>query len=71
MRQKRLAGRGRPDKTLVTMKERLSELAFEAPDLRADRRLRHRNPCRGPSELPLLGHRNEVGKLPEVHNKLF
>jgi hypothetical protein len=53
------------------MKESLSELALEAPDLGADRGLCHRHAgCRA-GELPLLGHRHEVRKLSHVHKDLF
>jgi hypothetical protein len=71
VRQKRLASGSRRDQALVTMKEPLPELPFEASDLRADRRLRHGDAGRAPCELPLLGHRHEVGELPQVHNEFF
>jgi hypothetical protein len=54
---------------LIAMKKVLAELRFEAPDLMTDGRLGDRHADRRARELPLLGHRDEVGKLPDIHNE--
>jgi hypothetical protein len=66
--EERLAGPGEGDRARIAMKEHLPELALQAPDLRADRRLGHRHAGSRARELALLGHRHEVGELPQVHN---
>jgi len=71
VRQERLAGDGKPDRALMTMKKRFLELGLEPPDLRAHGRLGHRNAGSGARELPLLRNRHEVRELPQVHNEVF
>jgi hypothetical protein len=60
VRQQRLAGDGEADPATVAMKERLTELALQATDLRTDGRLGNRDAARGTCELPLFGHGHEV-----------
>jgi hypothetical protein len=69
VRQERLARSGQRHRAAVAMKERLAELALQATDLRADRRLGDRHAIGGARELRLLGHRDEVGELPKIHNE--
>jgi hypothetical protein len=51
------------------VKERLAELCLEPPDLVADRRLGDRHAERRARELLLLGDRDEVRELPDVHKE--
>jgi hypothetical protein len=71
VRHEGLAGNRQPGGALVAVKEGLAQLTFEAADLRADRRLGHRDPFRGPRELALLGHGHEVRELSQFHNDSF
>lgn len=71
MGQQRLAGLSQRHRALIAMKQLLAQLTLEATDLRADGRLSHRHPDRRTRELPLLGDRDKVGKLPEVHSKVL
>jgi hypothetical protein len=70
MRQQLLARlretRGPP----IAVKEDLAQLCFEAPDLMIDSRLGDRQADRGARGLPLLGDRDEVGELRDIHNAL-
>jgi hypothetical protein len=43
------------------------ELALEVADLLRQRRSRNVKPLRGPTEMQLLGNRNEVAQLAELH----
>ena len=69
MREERLAGPGERDSRAVAVEQRLAELKLEAADLRADRRLRHRDANRRTRELGLFGDRDEVVELPQIHNE--
>jgi hypothetical protein len=64
VREERCSGAGEADAALLADEELLAELAFEAPDLGADGRLRHHHASGGSRELPLLGDRHEVRELP-------
>jgi hypothetical protein len=64
IREEGLASDGESHRPLITMEERLPQLAFETTDLRADSRLRNRHAGCGSGELPLLRDRHEVLKLP-------
>ena len=46
-----------------------AELALERADLLAQRRLRDMQPRRRPMEMQLLGHRDEVTKMPQLHRR--
>ena len=69
VRQQRLSRAGEAHAALVAVEERLAELALQAADLRADRRLRDRHADGRPRELALLGHGDEVRELAEVHKR--
>ena len=53
----------------AAQEERLAELGLEPPDLHAHRGLRDRKPLRRAREVLLLGHRDEIGELRELHNE--
>jgi hypothetical protein len=44
-----------------------AKLAFESPDLLADRGLHDVQPLRRAGEAQLLGYRGEVDQLPDLH----
>jgi hypothetical protein len=53
----------------VAVKERLSELALQAPDLSADCRLGGQYSSGRPRELAFFGDRHEVPELAQIHNE--
>jgi hypothetical protein len=65
--QEAFAGRGEPDPPGRPVEELHAEVAFEPADLLADRGLDDVQPLRRAGEVQLLGHRREVGQLPELH----
>jgi hypothetical protein len=67
MGQERLTRAGEGHGAPIAVEERLPELTLEAPDLRADGRLGDRYAGRRARELSLLGDRDEVRELPQVH----
>jgi hypothetical protein len=69
VRQQCVAGGGQPDAALVPVEQRLAELALEPADLRAHRRLSDRQAERRARDLALLGHRDEVGEVPQLHKQ--
>jgi hypothetical protein len=71
VRQELLTGGCEGYRAAIATKERLPELALQATDLCADRRLGNQEAGRRARELPLLSNGHEVGKLPQVHNKIF
>jgi hypothetical protein len=71
VRQQCLARGSQRDTGSIAMKQRLSELALQATDLGAHRRLRDRHPVSRTRELPLLGHCHEVRELAQVHIEVF
>jgi hypothetical protein len=69
VREERLARAGQSHTALVTVEERLAQLALEPAQLRADRRLSDRQPrCRA-CDLAVLGHRDEIGEVPQLHDR--
>jgi hypothetical protein len=68
MRQQLLARLRETRGSPIAVKEDLAQLCFEAPDLMTDSRLGDRQADRRARELPLLGDRDEVGELPDIHN---
>ena len=67
VRQDRLPRRRRPH-AAGTVEELLTELALEAADLRAHARLRDVQPLCGAREARVVGHRDEVLELTQLHN---
>ena len=65
--QQRRAGRGQGHRAAVAQKHPLTELGLEPPDLLADRGLRDSEPLGGTGEVRLVGHRDEIRELPELH----
>ena len=66
-RQKCPAGLGQGDPAVVSHKEGLSELPFESLDRGAQTGLHNVDPRGGAGEVLLLGHRDEVLELAELH----
>ena len=69
VRQQRVARRGQPRPVSIAVEQGLPELALEAADLRAECRLGHRHAMSRARELTVLGNRDEVGKLPQIHKQ--
>jgi steroid delta-isomerase-like uncharacterized protein len=53
---------GQRDVPSIAVEQAYAELLFELPDLNAERRLAHVKPRSGPTEMQLLGNRNEGPK---------
>jgi hypothetical protein len=75
-RRARIRQDGRPDARRAhrppgPVEQVLAELALEPPDLRADAGLGHVHPRRRACEAALLGDRDEVLELSELHNGRF
>ena len=66
-RQHRLAGGGERHGAAAAVEQRLAELGLQPPHLRADARLGDVLALGGAREAALLGHRDDVGELPEFH----
>ncbi len=67
--QDRCACRGGTDGSGAALKQGLAELGLELAHLRADPGLGDVLALRGPGEAPLLGDRDNVGKLVELHKQ--
>jgi hypothetical protein len=71
VREQRFAGVGEPHRASVAVEEDLAQLALEATDLGADRRLGDQHAPRGSSEMALVRDRDKVRELPQFHNDTF
>nr|WP_243722931.1 hypothetical protein [Actinomadura sp. 7K507] len=67
--QYRLAHVGRRHRSSGAMQQRLPELSFEPPDLRAQARLGQVKAVGGTGEAGLLHDGDEVPELPKFHNR--
>ena len=66
--ENKLAAGGRQVDVSAVADEQLSpELTFKVADLLRQRRSRNVQPLRGPTEVQLLGNRDEVAQLSEFH----
>ncbi|MDT7648582.1 MAG: hypothetical protein QOC75_5582 [Pseudonocardiales bacterium] len=65
--QEPFAGGGQPDVAGRAVEQLDAELALQPADLLADRGLNDGQPLGGPPEVQLLGHRDEVAQLPQLH----
>nr|WP_228782432.1 hypothetical protein [Nocardia abscessus] len=68
VRQHGRAGLGRRDRAAATVEQWQAEFALQLTDLRAEPRLGQVQPGRRAGEVRLLGHGDEVAKLPQFHN---
>src|SRR5262249_24090470 len=64
--QQRPSGRGQPDLAAVAIKQLRPQRRLEALDLLAERGVGGVQPLRGPGEVQLFGHRDEIAQVPEV-----
>ena len=71
VRENRLADRGDTHRPPRPVEQRLAELALEPADLGADAGLGDVDALRAAREAPLLGDRDEVLELAELHNGRF
>jgi hypothetical protein len=71
IRQHGLAGLGEPYRAAGPVEQLRAELPLQPADLRAHPGLGDAHPLGGPGEAPLLGHRDEVLELPQLHNRRF
>jgi hypothetical protein len=69
MRQECLSSRSQAHSASIAMEQHLAQLTLEAADLCTNRRLSYRNTRRCASEMPFIGHGDEVRQLPQLHNK--
>lgn len=67
----RRAHLGQPHRASRAIQQLLPELAFQAPDLRADAWLSHVHLRRRPGEVGLLRHCHETLELSKFHNQSF
>src|SRR3954467_3443393 len=68
MVEKGAAGRGWLDTTRAALQQLDADLQLKIADLPAQRRLRSVQPAGGRRrEAALLGHRNEIAQMPELH----
>ncbi len=65
--QEGAARRGQGDSAGAAVEQLQAELAFQPPDLLADRRLDDVQPLGGPAEVEFLGDRHEVPNLTQLH----
>jgi hypothetical protein len=68
--QRRLAGLGQAGGADGAVDQLCAELLLQAAYLRADPGLADVDPLGGPGEIGLLGHRDEVFKLAELHQRI-
>src|SRR5690606_8339972 len=59
-----------PDRFCVSLEQRYPDLAFQVPDLPAQRRLRHVQPFRSAGDVLLLGDRYEIAQVTQLHRRL-
>jgi hypothetical protein len=57
------------DPLRYTLGQRDAQVPLLRLDLLGQRRSRHAQPLGGPGETPLLGHREEVPQLPQLHER--
>ncbi|GAB3109206.1 hypothetical protein GCM10027055_07020 [Janibacter alkaliphilus] len=67
----RLALRGEPHRAGGALEERAAEVALQLLDGAAQRWLGHVQPLRGPTEVELLGHREERPDVVQLHRWLL
>ena len=65
--EKDFTGARQPDGMGLAFEQRLSEIFFERLDLATERRLGEKDLLSRPADIALLGHRNEVPPLPQLH----
>jgi hypothetical protein len=65
--EEQLAGLGGDDLLADPVEERLADLLLELADLVRQGRLGDVHPRRGPGEAEVLGHGDEVAKMPQLH----
>jgi hypothetical protein len=70
-RQQRPSGLGECHVAAVADEQPGAHLAFERVDRRAQARLDHVDPGRGPGEVQLLGHGHEMGQLTQLHQSMI
>ena len=62
------SGNGEGDGARRPVEQLGAQLSFQLPDLGADAGLADVHPLGRPGEVPLLGDRDEVLQLPQLHN---
>jgi hypothetical protein len=65
--QKELPDSGESHSARGSIKQGISKMTFQLPDLLAQRRLRHPQLCRCPSKMQGLGDGQEVAQMPELN----